>query len=102
MAGVFLLVTSPALPWYGELVIVLVALDGRVEWLVAGAGGHLMWAMTELGMPGLEATRVGYGTGALVVLTASAVRLIARRRRAPADLPLTAVSAAVRSLSRPR
>ncbi|MCW2887049.1 MAG: hypothetical protein JWL58_3911 [Streptosporangiaceae bacterium] len=87
MAGVFLLVTSPALPWYGELVIVLVALDGRVEWLVAGAGGHLMWAMTELGVPGLEATRIGYGTGALVVLAGSTVRMIARRRGAPAGAP---------------
>jgi hypothetical protein len=77
MAGVFLLVTSPALPWYGELIIVLVALDGRVEWLAVGAGGYLMWAMIDLGLPALEATRIGYGTGALVVLIVSLARMIA-------------------------
>jgi hypothetical protein len=77
MAGVFLLVTSPALPWYGELIIVLVALDGRAEWLAVGAGGYLMWAMIDLGVPALEATRIGYGTGALVVLVVSLARMIA-------------------------
>ncbi|MGI8331294.1 glycosyltransferase 87 family protein [Actinomadura scrupuli] len=90
MAGVFLLVTSPALPWYGELVIVLVALDGRAEWLAVGAGGHLMWAMIDLGLPAPEATRIGYGTGALVVLLVSVVRrtLDARRTPAPEEEPV--------------
>jgi Glycosyltransferase family 87 len=81
LAGVFLLVTSPALPWYGELIIVLVALDGRAEWLAVGAGGYLMWAMIDLGVADPAATRIGYGTGALVVLAVSAARMIAARGR---------------------
>jgi hypothetical protein len=84
MAGVFLLVTSPALPWYGELVIVLVALDGRAEWLTVGAGGHLMWAMIDLGLPAQEATRIGYGTGALVILIVSLGRKLLALRETPA------------------
>jgi hypothetical protein len=94
MAGVFLLVTSPALPWYGELVIVLVALDGRAEWLTVGAGGHLMWALIDLGLPAQEATRIGYGTGALVVLlVAVARRILVRRETLAVDEERVAVPA---------
>jgi hypothetical protein len=79
-AGVVLLVTSPALPWYGLLVIVLVALDGRAEWLAVGAAGYVMWAMIALGLPSPAATRVGYGAGAVTVLVASLFRARAARR----------------------
>lgn len=74
MAGVFLLVTSPALPWYGLLVVALVALDGRAEWLAVGAAGSAMWALAAFGLSAPGATRLGYGAGAVVVLAATAWR----------------------------
>jgi hypothetical protein len=95
MAGVFLLVTSPALPWYGLLVIALVALDGRAEWLAVGAAGYVMWAMIALGLPGLAATRAGYGAAAVTVAGAPLWRAARTRaaRRDPANarpLPVAA------------
>jgi hypothetical protein len=87
MTGVFLLVTSPALPWYALLVVVLVALDGRAEWLAVGAAGHVMWALIALGLPGLAATRIGYGGAAAAVLAFS----LWRRQAAPA-MPATPAS----------
>ena len=101
-AGVFLLVTSPALPWYGLLVIVLVALDGRAEWLAVGAAGYVMWAMIAFGLPGLAATRVGYGAGAVAVLGATLWRAFAQtraaRRRPVIERPGTVMPARPRSL----
>jgi hypothetical protein len=101
-AGVFLLVTSPALPWYGLLVIVLVALDGRAEWLAVGAAGYVMWAMIAFGLPALAATRVGYGAGALTVLGATLWRAVAQtraaRRRPVIERPGTVLPARPRSL----
>ena len=89
LAGVFLLVTSPALPWYGLLVIVLVALDGRAEWLAVGAAGYVMWAMIAFGLPGLAATRVGYGAAAVTVLGAALWRASAARRSRAVEQPDT-------------
>jgi hypothetical protein len=89
LAGVFLLVTSPALPWYGLLVMVLVALDGRAEWLAVGAGGYVMWAMIAFGLPGIAATRVGYGAGAVTVLGVTLWRAFAARRTRSDEPPGT-------------
>ncbi|HEY7489353.1 MAG TPA: glycosyltransferase 87 family protein [Streptosporangiaceae bacterium] len=92
MAGVLLLVTSPALPWYGLLVIALVALDGRAEWLAVGAAGYVMWALIGLGLPGSAATRIGYGCGAMVVIVVSLLRTRAVREAAMAVTPSTSRS----------
>ena len=70
---------------------------GRAEWLAVGAGGYLMWTMIELGLPGLEATRIGYGTGALMVLAGAVIRMIAHRRSTAAEV----VVPRERALSRP-
>jgi hypothetical protein len=72
---------------------VLVALDGRAEWLAAGAAGYLMWAMIAFGSPGLAATRAGYGTGAVIVLGAALWRTFAARRTRAVDRPGTVVAA---------
>jgi hypothetical protein len=92
LVGVFLLVTSPALPWYGLLVIALVALDGRAEWLAVGAAGYVMWAMITFGLPGLAATRVGYGAAAVTVLGAALWRALAARRARAVPPPGTAAT----------
>lgn len=87
LVGVYLLVTAPALPWYGLLVIALVALDGRAEWLAVAAAGYVIWAMIAFGLPPVPATRIGYGAGAIIVLVAALWRAAGQRaagQRAPA------------------
>jgi hypothetical protein len=41
MTGAALAVTTPELPWYAVLLVALVALDGRAEWLAIAAAGDL-------------------------------------------------------------
>jgi hypothetical protein len=76
MAGIALLVATPAYGWYAMLLVSLVVLDGRREWLMIAFGpyfGHLALSFgfhTQL--------YVGYLPGLITVVTVALVR----RRRA--------------------
>ncbi|MFE3560530.1 glycosyltransferase 87 family protein [Streptomyces sp. NPDC059193] len=66
---------TPGYPWYALLLVALVALDGRWEWLgiaLAGAAVYLLGPRF-----GYQATlsSVAYGAAAALVLTATAMRL---------------------------
>jgi hypothetical protein len=74
MAGTALLLTTPSYPWYALLLVLLVALGGRVEWLAVAAAGYLAQYPHDLGIAPDTAQRVGYGIALLVVLLASATR----------------------------
>ncbi|WP_195910983.1 hypothetical protein [Streptomyces kaniharaensis] len=65
VTGTALLVVAPSYPWYGLLVVALVALDGRWEWLAVPAAGQYLY----LG-GGIE----GYGVALLCVVARSVTR----------------------------
>jgi hypothetical protein len=74
MTGVAMVVTPPAYPWYFMLLAVLVALDGRAEWLALAAAGYLAsqhpLPHVTLSQPG----RVCYGIALAVIVVTALVR----------------------------
>jgi len=80
MTGVALAVTTPSYQWYAIVLVMLVVLDGRPEWLAFAAGGYLA-AEPHLGRWRLipHAQAVGYGLAALFVVLVWVVRLVIAR-----------------------
>ncbi|MFG3227285.1 glycosyltransferase 87 family protein [Kitasatospora sp. NPDC048194] len=74
VTGTALLLVAPSYPWYGLLVVALVALDGRWEWLAVPAAAQALYLTG-----GQAAQQLAYGTALCVVL---AVPLLRRRRAA--------------------
>ena len=68
MTGVALAVTTPNYQWYAILLVMLVVLDGRPEWLAFAAGGYLA-AEPYLGRWRVihHSQAVGYGLAAIFV-----------------------------------
>jgi hypothetical protein len=93
VTGVALLLTSPSYYWYALLVVALVALDGRWEWLAIPAAGAALY------VGGVQQS-VSYGAAGLVVLggtlirrtgsrTGGGPRLYVHKRESPReDLPV--------------
>jgi len=69
MTGAATAVTTSPFPWYAMLLVVLVAIDGRGEWLAVAAAGYL------------GSDPVGYAAALLVVAAAS----LLRRLRQPGE-----------------
>jgi hypothetical protein len=98
MTGVTFAVTTPNYPWYGLLLIVLVAIDGRAEWLALAAAGYIGLG----GLPGdfhlnrIYAERAGYAAAVILVIAVSLARhFIARRGSGDGRPSAPAVPAAV-------
>ncbi|MDX3077569.1 glycosyltransferase 87 family protein [Streptomyces sp. NPDC088354] len=64
VTGTALLVTSPSYSWYALLVVALVALDGRWEWLSVAAAGAVLYLA---GGPAQQAASYGIATLAVVI-----------------------------------
>ncbi len=100
MTGTALAVTTPTYQWYAILLVMLVVLDGRPEWLAFAAGSYLAAepAMGRFTVPHPRAA--GYGLAALFVAAVwvarqiSARRARARRRPSVASAPWPAGPAA--------
>jgi hypothetical protein len=99
MTAAALAVTTPRYQWYALLLVMLVALDGRPEWLAFAAGAYYA-AEPNLGrytIPNRFHDAVAYGVPVVVVAVGSAVRYeLARRRGAglePAAVPAVAAAA---------
>jgi hypothetical protein len=90
MTGTALAVTTPGYQWYAILLVMLVVLDGRPEWLAFAAGGYLAAepAMGRFTVP--HARGVGYGLAALFVAVVWIARRISARRNRAAVVPATA------------
>ena len=99
MTAAALAVTTPRYQWYALLLVMLVALDGRPEWLAFAAGAYYA-AEPNLGrytIPNRLHDAVAYGVPVVVVTVGWLVRAeLARRRgavlepvleRVPADVP---------------
>jgi hypothetical protein len=78
VTGTALLLTTPAYYWYALLVIGLVALDGRWEWLAVPAAGLALYTGDQMGHHAPAMQSVPYGAAALTVVTGAVVR--GRRR----------------------
>jgi hypothetical protein len=75
---------TPQFQWYAILLVMLVALDGRPEWLAIAAGGYLT-SYPNLHLAGIAIphTRLlGYSGGALVACACALVRYVLERRAA--------------------
>ena len=76
MTGVALAVTTPPFPWYATLLVLLVAFDGRAEWLGFAVVRYLAVSSPLPGVhvPVLDALRVAYGLALAVVAAVSLIR----------------------------
>ena len=68
MVGVALILTSPAYPWYTELVVALAALAGRAEWLPLGVAAYLPLFGGAAGLSWTQGIVDGYVTAAAVAI----------------------------------
>jgi len=97
MTGAALAVTTPHYEWYALLLVMLVALDGRPEWLAFAAGAYYA-AEPNLGrytIPNRLHDAVAYGLPIVVVAVGWLVREFVRRRDVePARVPVPAAPAA--------
>jgi hypothetical protein len=73
MSGAALAVTTPPFAWYAILLVVLVAIDGRAEWLALAVAGPL--------------GAVGYATALAVVAAASLFRTLRQPGRLGLPVP---------------
>lgn len=69
VTGTALLLVAPSYPWYGLLVVALVALDGRWEWLAVPAAGQVLYLTG-----GEDAQRAAYGAALVWVLAVPLAR----------------------------
>ncbi|MGW5127306.1 glycosyltransferase 87 family protein [Streptomyces sp. NPDC004069] len=76
VTGTALVVTSPGYYWYALLVVALVAMGGRWEWLAVAAAGTALYVAGALQWHGVQAT--AYGPAAAAVLAGALVRARAR------------------------
>jgi hypothetical protein len=82
MTAAALAVCTPQFPWYAILLVMLVALDGRPEWLAIAAGAYLT-INPHLGVAGItlhDPRAIGYGGGATVACACAIVRYVVGRR----------------------
>jgi hypothetical protein len=88
MTGVALAVTTPSLLWYPMLLVALVAMDGRAEWLALAAARYLTPLHPLSSEPGLTwrwGPQAGYGA-AIIVVAALSWRRSRQQGQLPGDL----------------
>ncbi|MGW1198683.1 glycosyltransferase 87 family protein [Streptomyces sp. NPDC002536] len=82
VTGTALLLASPPYYWYALLVVALVAMGGRAEWLAVVAAGTVLYVGNALRWDAVEAS--AYGPAAVVVSAGALLRSrTARRRNVP-------------------
>jgi Glycosyltransferase family 87 len=112
MTAAALAICTPQFPWYAILLVMLVALDGRAEWLVIAATSYLA-DNRDLGIDRItlhDPRIIGYDGGAVIAIACAIVRYkLARRSRtlspepepvlAPAPAPEAAPAGTTRALA---
>ncbi|MFJ3305272.1 glycosyltransferase 87 family protein [Streptomyces sp. NPDC086549] len=73
VTGTALLLFSPSYPWYSLLVVALVAMDGRWEWLTVTLAGTVLYLAGRL-LPGFPLQAWAYGIAAVVIGTGACLR----------------------------
>ncbi|WP_020134957.1 glycosyltransferase 87 family protein [Streptomyces sp. 351MFTsu5.1] len=79
LTGTALLLFSPSYPWYSLLVVALVALDGRWEWLTVTLAGTALYLAGRL-LPGFPVQAWAYGTAAVAIGLGACLRSRTRER----------------------
>jgi hypothetical protein len=79
VTGVAVLLAGPNYPWYALLLVALIALSGRWEWMPAAAAAYLPYFVGALDLPAEPTKKLAYGTATALVLL-----LLALRRRSAA------------------
>ncbi len=74
LAGVAVLLAGANYPWYALLLVALVALSGRWEWLPAAAAAYLPYFVGALSLEQEPMKKLSYGTATALVLLLLAVR----------------------------
>ncbi|MFI1159114.1 glycosyltransferase 87 family protein [Streptomyces sioyaensis] len=80
LTGTALLLVSPSYPWYSLLLVALVALDGRWEWLAVTMAGTALYLAARM-LPGFPLQAWAYGTAAAAVALGACLRAGPTRRR---------------------
>lgn len=78
LVGTALLLVSPNYPWYSLLVVGLVALDGRWEWLTVTMAGTVLYVGSPL-LPDSTVQVWAYGTAAVCVALGACLRALSAR-----------------------
>jgi hypothetical protein len=68
MTGAGFLITGPSYPWYALLLVGLVALSGRWEWLPVAAAGYPPYLVGALHLPPEPTKMAAYGTAAALTV----------------------------------
>ena len=90
LVGVAFVLVGPSQPWYGLMIVALVVLADRPEWLAVAAAAYPVYQAGNLGIDNSEMQQWSYLPAAVVVL---AVALLRRRsERAPRDAPVEVTS----------
>jgi hypothetical protein len=86
VTGTALILISPSYPWYSLLVVALVAMDGRWEWLAVTLAGTALYVGGRL-LPGFPLQAWAYGSAATVIAAGAWLRSGGARRilRRPSD-----------------
>ena len=74
LTGVAVLLAGANYPWYALLLVALVALSGRWEWLPAAVAAYLPYFVGALDLQQEPMKKLSYGTAAAVVLVLVAAR----------------------------
>ncbi|HTX25612.1 MAG TPA: glycosyltransferase family 87 protein [Streptosporangiaceae bacterium] len=94
MTAAALAVATPHYQWYALLLVMLVALDGRPEWLAFAAGGYYAAepALGSLTLPYRYRDAIGYGVPVLIVTAGWLIRREMARRGARRTVTVPAVT----------
>ncbi len=94
MTGAALAVATPHYQWYALLLVMLVALDGRPEWLAFAAGAYYAAesSLGSLSLPYRYHDAIGYGVPVVIVAAGSLVRYELARRAASLAAPQPAAA----------
>jgi len=95
MTAAALAVCTPRFQWYAILLVMLVALDGRPEWLAIAAGGYLA-GDTHLRIDGIaihDPRLLGYGGGAAIAGACALARYLLTQRAGAGSEPAPAADA---------
>ena len=104
MTGAALAVTTPHYQWYALMMVMLVALDGRPEWLAFAAGGYYAAepSMGHFTVPWNYRFAVGYGVPVLIVAAGWLVRrYLAMPATTPAPVTVPAIPATEAAVTAP-
>jgi len=102
MTAAALAVCTPHFQWYSILLVMLVALDGRPEWLAIAAGGYLA-NNPHLRIDGFvlhDSRLAGWGMGTAIACALALARyLLARRARAVPAVPGVVTEGAIETVT---